>query len=193
MQRNEFKRWARIVFDDCFYVFCSVFFLYTRANEPALSLMMKWQHTPENAPHTSTKQTAGLPFQTLLSAFRGCSFPPFIFSGSSVRGAKYVFATRSSNAVEFIPPENAITREPVAFSPFRLGPSGITFIEGSRDLRNRVSIRGKKHALPQKVSKRRETDICHLLAIHGVSNNNISRVLFTLDANLSFAIKFLAS
>ena len=77
---------------------------------------------------------------------RGCSLPPF--KNSSVvsspkplvvlRGAKYDFATRSKTVVELVPPEKAITRDPTALSAFRLGPSGLGLIEGSRDLRNRV-------------------------------------------------------
>ena len=62
-------------------------------------------------------------------------------------GAKYVFATRSRTVIELVPPERPITRVPAALSVFRLGPSGLGFIEGSRDLRNRVWISGKKHVL----------------------------------------------
>ena len=69
-----------------------------------------------------------------------------------LRGAKYVFATRSRTVIELVPPERPITRAPAALSAFRLGLSGLGFIEGSRDLRNRVWIRGKKHVLGLEIS-----------------------------------------
>ena len=64
-----------------------------------------------------------------------------------VRGAKYVFETRSSRAVELVPPEKPITSDPTALRALRLGPSGIPFIEGSRTLRNRVCMSRKKQDL----------------------------------------------
>lgn len=81
--------------------------------------------------------------------------PPFNFSSvvpspkpsALLRSAKYVFATRSRTVVELVPPERPMTRDPAALSAFRLGPSGSGLIEGSRDLRNRVWISGKKHVL----------------------------------------------
>ena len=86
-----------------------------------------------------------------------CSLPPFnSFSpspkplsrdSSVLGGAKYVFATRSRTVIELVPPQRPVTRVPAALCVFRPGPSAFGFIEGSRDLRNRVWINGKKHVL----------------------------------------------
>jgi len=80
--------------------------------------------------------------------------PPFGFKGgasspiSVTLGApKYVLVTRSSMTVDPRPPESPIRRLPEAFRALRRGPSGVGFIAGSKDLRKRVEMRGKKHDL----------------------------------------------
>lgn len=64
-----------------------------------------------------------------------------------MQGAKYVFATRSINAVEHVPPEKPTTSVPAALSALRRGPSGAGFIQGSRDFLNRVWTKDAKHDL----------------------------------------------
>lgn len=87
-----------------------------------------------------------------------------------------------------------MTTEPAALSALRLGPSGVTLIEGSRDLRKRVCMRGKKQDLSEEMNIQKILiALPNVLAVYSISDHYIPYILLAFDAYFCFTVKLLTT